>query len=91
MGPCGLTWYLGNAFELYLNHFFLKREGGPVEILLEVLEFVNISSVKAKVLSHSVISDCDPMDCSPAGSSVHRIFQARILERVVISDSRGSS
>ena len=23
---------------------------------------------------------CDPMDCSPAGFSVHRIFQARILE-----------
>ena len=24
---------------------------------------------------------CDPMDCSPPGSSVHGIFQARILER----------
>ena len=23
---------------------------------------------------------CNPMDCSPSGSSVHRIFQARILE-----------
>ena len=23
---------------------------------------------------------CDPMDCSPPGSSVHRILQARILE-----------
>ena len=27
---------------------------------------------------------CDPMDCSPPGSSVHRILQARILEWVVI-------
>ena len=34
---------------------------------------------------------CDPMDCSPAGSSVHGISQARILERVAISSSRGSS
>ena len=34
---------------------------------------------------------CDPMDCSPPGSSVHRIFQARILEWVAISSSRGSS
>ena len=25
---------------------------------------------------------CDPMDCSPPGSSVHKISQARILERV---------
>ena len=31
---------------------------------------------------------CDPMDCSPTGSSVHEIFQARILERVAISSSR---
>ena len=34
---------------------------------------------------------CDPMDCSPPGSSVHGIFQARILEWVAISFSRGSS
>ena len=29
--------------------------------------------------------------CSPPGSSVHGIFQARILEQVAISSSRGSS
>ena len=34
---------------------------------------------------------CSPMDTSPPGSSVHRILQARILEWVVISYSRGSS
>ena len=34
---------------------------------------------------------CDPMDCSPPGPSVHEIFQARILEWVAISFSRGSS
>ena len=33
----------------------------------------------------------DPMDCSPPGSSVHGIFQARTLEWVAISSSRGSS
>ena len=31
------------------------------------------------------------MDCSPPGSSVHRILKARTLEWVVISSSRGSS
>ena len=31
------------------------------------------------------------MDCSPPGSSVHRILQAKILEWVAISSSRGSS
>ena len=34
---------------------------------------------------------CDPMDCSIPGSSVHGIFQARILEWVAISFFRGSS
>ena len=34
---------------------------------------------------------CYPMDCSPPGSSIHRILQARILERVAISFSKGSS
>ena len=34
---------------------------------------------------------CDPVDCSPPGSSVHEILQARILEWVAISFSRGSS
>ena len=32
-----------------------------------------------------------PMDCSPLGFSVHGIFQARILEQVAVSSSRGSS
>ena len=34
---------------------------------------------------------CNPMNCSLPGSSVHGIFQARILEWVAISFSRGSS
>ena len=34
---------------------------------------------------------CDPMDCSPPGSSVHGILQTRILEWVTTLSSRGSS
>ena len=34
---------------------------------------------------------CDPVDCSPPESTVHGILQARILEWVAISFSRGSS
>ena len=34
---------------------------------------------------------CDPVDCSPPGSSAHGILQSRILEWVAISFSRGSS
>ena len=43
----------------------------------------------------SVAQSCptlwDPMDCSPPGSSVHGIFQARILEWVAIPYFRGLS
>ena len=34
---------------------------------------------------------CNPMDCSLPGSSIHGIFQARVLEWAAISFSRGSS
>ena len=34
---------------------------------------------------------CYPMDCSPKGSSIHGILQARILEWVAISSTRASS
>ena len=43
-------------------------------------------------VSHSFMSgSLQPVDCSPPGSSVHGILQARILEWVAISFSRGSS
>ena len=42
--------------------------------------------------SRLVMSDsCDPMDCSPPGSSVQATLQARTLEWVAISFSRGAS
>ena len=39
----------------------------------------------------SCLTLCDPMDCSPPGSSVHGILQVKILEWVAMSSSRGSS
>ena len=41
--------------------------------------------------TQSCLTPCDPMDCSPPGSSTHGIFQTRILEWAAISSSRGSS
>ena len=46
--------------------------------------------VRAKSLQ-SCPTVCEPMDCSPPGSSVLGILQARILEWVAISSSRGAS
>ena len=42
-------------------------------------------------LLQSYLIRCDPMNCSPPDSSVHRILQARILEWVAILFSTGSS
>ena len=43
------------------------------------------------LVDQSCLTLCNPMNCSPLGSSVHGIFQARILEWVAIPFSRGSS
>ena len=50
------------------------------------LLFVFISEV-----AQSCLTLCDPMDCSLSGSPLHGIFQARGLEWIAISFSRGSS
>ena len=61
------------------------------------LEELTLGSHKRKVLplgmccAQSFSTLCDPVDWSPPGSSVHGILQARILEWVAISFSRGSS
>ena len=49
----------------------------------------NKQTVKVKVKSLSRVQLGDPVDGSPPGSSVHGILQARILEWVAISFSRG--
>ena len=48
------------------------------------------SSSHAKLLQ-ACSTQSNPMNCNPPGSSVHGILQARILEWVTISSSRGSS
>ena len=42
-------------------------------------------------VAQSCPTHCDPMDCSLSGSFVHGIFQARVLEWIAISFSRGAS
>ena len=43
------------------------------------------------LVAQSCLTLCNPMDCSPSGSSVCGILQARILEWVSMPSSRGSS
>ena len=48
------------------------------------------SGMCACIVAQPCLTRCDPVDSSPPDSSVHGILQARILERVAISSSRGS-
>ena len=63
--------------------------------LINISNFLLICSVftifKSSEVTQSCPTLCDPMDRSPPGSSVHEILQARILEWVAVSFSRGSS
>ena len=58
-------------------------------VLLPVLD-MDLFESESEV-AQSCPTLCDPMDCSLSGSSVYGIFQARVLEWVAISVSRGSS
>ena len=53
-----------------------------------LLQKILACSEHIKTQSLSRVHLCDPLDCNPPGSSVHGIFQARILEWVGISSSR---
>ena len=63
-------------------HFFVPPTVIPISV-----GFVCTSCVCLVTQSWPTL--CDPMDRSPPGSSVHGIFQARILEWVAIPFSRG--
>ena len=70
-------------FELWLSADICPGMGLMVHMVDQFLVFKGTSTLFSIVLRHSVMfNSCDPMDCSLPGSSVHRIFQARILEWV---------
>ena len=54
-------------------------------------EFFLVLYMGESEVAQSCLTLSGLMDCSPPGSSIHGIFQARILEWVAISFSRGSS
>ena len=63
-----------------------KNTGVGCHFLLQCMKVKSESEV-----AQSCPTLCDPMDSSPPGSSVHGILQARILEWIANSFSRGSS
>ena len=84
---------------IWLQRFFLNHTAcgilvpwPGIEPLPPAMEAWSLNHGKVEVLAtQSCPTLCDPMDCSPPGSSVSGILQARILEWAAISFSRGSS
>ena len=60
----------------------------PCKILAGYKRYRNLTDTILLCCAKSCSTLCDSMDCSPPGSSVCGILQARILERVTISYSR---
>ena len=75
--------FVGKVMSLFFN--MLSR---LVMLVICCLAFLPRSGSE---VTQSCLTLCDPVDCSPPGSSIHEILQARILEWVAISFSRGSS
>ena len=67
-----------------MNQISAERSGLESSVLRKV-------KVKESEITQSCLTLCNPMDYNLPGSSVHGIFQARVLEWVAISFSRGSS
>ena len=74
-------WWLGRRRSFYCP-------SQQTSILIQ--SCVGFSCMHYKLLQSCLIL-CEPMDCSPLGSSVNGVLQARILEKVAIPSSKGSS
>ena len=72
------------SFAHFKNQFFLL-------LSLNCLCSLYIMDWLACKVAQSCPALCNPIDCSLPGSSIHGIFQARVLEWVAISFSRGCS
>ena len=75
-----------NNTSLNIGIYFALRD----KVLKVKIVGKHIDAAAAKSLQ-SCLTLWDPMDCSPPGSSVHRILQARILEWVALLSFRVSS
>ena len=84
---CFLLIVLGLYFSSPPAPPFLCLLWFSLRILYDLIFF---PPLKWSEVAQSCPTLCHPMDCSLPGSSVHRIFQVRILEWIVISFCRGS-
>ena len=84
MDKLDLSYIAGGNIKWYSHYGFLE--------LFDDLKKQHAVSIDIDIeVAQSCPTLCDPMDCGLPGSSVHGIFQERVLEWVAISFSRRSS
>ena len=86
--PCPKLW---PSFITLLIHSPLGQDWGSLQFLGVVLTQILMFGAGCGLVTQLGPALCNLMDCSPPGSSVHGISQARLLEWVGISLSRKSS
>ena len=79
----GTTWII-----MHQRWFILEKNKTQQNVTLFLLD---LRKEKESEAAQSCLTLCDPMGCRQPGASVQGIFQARVLEWVAISFSRGSS
>ena len=81
---CGLSLNVGPIQTPHKALHWFKKYTGSLHIMVLIRKSCSCPCLVAQ----SCLTLCDPMDCSPLGSSVHGIFLARILEWVAMSSFR---
>ena len=81
---------LQQLFDSQTWGFFISRPTASVSFSGFTFVYVSVSSPWSEVTQPCPIL-CDPVDCNLLDFSIHGILQARILEWIAISFSRGSS
>ena len=80
MGVPNLVWIINESYS---------QEAGRGGLSWGSKRVSNVHWQLHYICAQSCLTLCEPMDCSPLGSSVHGISQARILRWVAIPYSRG--
>ena len=84
---CSASQIMHVFLRIFIMNFPLEKPPGLVLFSTES-KFLMLSGAQVLQLCPTF---CDPMDCSPPGSSVPGILQARLLEWIAMPSSRGSS
>ena len=87
LNPWPSVWSQSSTVFLTLCFLIHQMQTVLIHICLTTHKGYTVCCLVAK----SCLAFCDPMNCSSPGSSVHGILQAKILEWVATSFSRGSS